>query len=101
MFCLPSYREGFGTVIIEAAASGIPAVASRIYGVTDAIEDGVTGLLFEPHDVEALAGCMRRLASDRVLRLAMGENARTRAVRDFSTDVITGELISFYKAVIG
>ena len=45
VFCLPSYREGFGSVVIEAAAAGLPAIGSRIYGIIDAIEDGVTGLL--------------------------------------------------------
>src|SRR5665647_2361399 len=39
IFCLPSYREGFGMTIIEAAACGVPTVASRIYGITDTVED--------------------------------------------------------------
>ena len=39
VFCLPSYREGFGSSAIEAAACGVPAIASRIYGLTDAIDD--------------------------------------------------------------
>ena len=44
VFCLPSYREGFGVVIIEAASVGLPAIASRIYGITDAVDEGVTGI---------------------------------------------------------
>src|SRR2546422_480671 len=52
VLCLPSYREGFGTVLIEAAATGVPAVASRIYGVEDAIVDGETGMLFEAGNVQ-------------------------------------------------
>ena len=46
VFCLPSYREGFGSTIIEAACVGIPAIGSRVYGITDAIDEDVTGLLY-------------------------------------------------------
>ncbi len=101
VFCLPSYREGFGSVVIEAGACGVPAIGSRIYGVTDAIEDGVTGLLFEAGNVEDLAKCMSRLARDPALRRAMGERARARALRDFSATEITGELVKLYTAAIG
>jgi glycosyltransferase involved in cell wall biosynthesis len=52
--CLPSYREGFGTVVIEAAAMGLPTVGTRIYGLSDAIEEGVTGLLAQPKDAQSL-----------------------------------------------
>ena len=43
VLCLPSYREGFGSVIIEAASTGIPSIGTRIYGITDAIEEGING----------------------------------------------------------
>ncbi len=101
VFCLPSYREGFGTAVIEAAASGIPAIGSRIYGITDAIEENVTGLLFQSGDVEALAGCMMRLAADTALRRALGERARARALQDFRSDLITLELMRFYASALG
>ena len=68
VFCLPSYREGFGSVLIEAAATGLPAIASRIYGITDAVEDGVTGLLHPPRDVDELARKMALIAEDEALR---------------------------------
>jgi glycosyltransferase involved in cell wall biosynthesis len=55
MLCLPSYREGFGSVLIEAGACGLPTVASSIYGVTDAVVENETGLLHPPHDVETIA----------------------------------------------
>lgn len=101
VFCLPSYREGFGVVVIEAAACGRPTVGSRIYGVTDAIEDGITGLLFEPGDVGALADRMSQLARDPDLRAAMGRRARENALRDFPEDAITRELIQLYTSAIG
>jgi len=100
VFCLPSYREGFGTTIIEAAAAGLPAVGSRIYGVTDAIVEGVTGLLFEPGDIQQLAQCMRTLADDASLRTRMGQRARERAVRDFSSTVVTAALLDYYEKLL-
>ncbi len=96
IFCLPSYREGFGTTIIEAAAAGVPAIGSRIYGITDAIVEGETGLLFEAGAVQQLARNMRTLAGDEGLRARMGENARERAVRDFSSTVVTTALLEHY-----
>jgi glycosyltransferase involved in cell wall biosynthesis len=101
IYCLPSYREGFGQGIIEAAASGVPTVASRIYGVTDAVEDGKTGRLFPAGDVAALAGALSALIEDRELRRKMGEAARVRALELFSSEKITAQLIARYEAMIG
>jgi glycosyltransferase involved in cell wall biosynthesis len=70
---LPSHREGFGVVIIEAGAVGIPAIGSRIYGITDAIVENETGLLFEVGNVTDLANTMSRMASDKSLRHTLGE----------------------------
>jgi glycosyltransferase involved in cell wall biosynthesis len=81
--CLPSYREGFGSVLIEGAACGLPSVASRIYGVTDAVVENVTGLLHPPGDIVALSGCLRRLVADDNLRLRLGKNAYERTVASF------------------
>ena len=101
VFCLPSYREGFGTAVIEAAAAGVPAVASRIYGLTDAVEDGVTGLLHEPGDVATLAALMTRVASDAALRAELGERARRRASREFSSARLTSEALELYSSLVG
>ncbi len=97
IFCLPSYREGFGQVIIEAAASGVPTVASRIYGITDAVEDGKTGLLFPAGDVAALTKNLLTLIEDRTLRQKMGEAARVRALELFASEKITRELVELYE----
>lgn len=100
IFCLPSYREGFGTVIIEAASVGIPAIASRIYGITDAVEDGVTGLLHNAGDVESMVKLMKQFAEDVVLREEMGNSARSRAQRDFSKEMVTSAVIEHYKQLV-
>ena len=87
VLCLPSYREGFGSVVIEAAAAGLPAVASRIYGLVDAVVDGRTGLLHEPGDIADLTACLRQVAASAGLRCALGSAARDRVVRDFVPSV--------------
>jgi glycosyltransferase involved in cell wall biosynthesis len=100
VFCLPSYREGFGSVIIEAASTGIPAIASRIYGITDAIEEEVTGLLHDAGDINQLTGAMKQLIDNPILRKVMGENARIRACRDFLKEKITAALLDYYQIIM-
>lgn len=101
VFCLPSYREGFGTAVIEAAAGGVPAIASRIYGLIDAVEDGATGLLHAPGDTAAIARLMATLASDRALRAELGARARRRASAEFSADRLTREALDLYAGLVG
>jgi len=100
VFCLPSYREGFGTTIIEAAAAGVPGIGSSIYGITDAIVANETGLLFEAGNVQQLARCMGTLAGDAALRGRMGEQARRRAERDFSSAVVTAAWVDCYRKLL-
>lgn len=96
VFCLPSYREGFGLTLIEAAGCGIPAVASRIYGITDAVKDNETGILFPAGDVVELQDALLKLVSDDELRKSMGLAARKRAVFQFSSEKIIEGMMSFY-----
>jgi len=100
VFCLPSYREGFGTVVIEAAACGVAAIASRIYGLTDAVIDAETGLLHAAGDVAAIETMMARLAGDRALRQRLGAAARNRACADFAMPVLTSALLVFYAKML-
>ena len=100
-FCLPSYREGFGQVAVEASATGLPVIASRIYGVTDAVADGETGLLHVPGDVEGLRKHMQTLLTQPDLRRSLGNAGRSRALREFSADRVTRALLDYYSAVTG
>ena len=96
LLVLPSFREGFGSVIIEAAAMGRPAVASRIYGLTDAVVDGETGILCSPSDDAALKQAIEAaLEPDRLADL--GANAKKRAHSDFSAEAITAHWLKFYR----
>jgi glycosyltransferase involved in cell wall biosynthesis len=101
VLCLPSRREGFGNVVIEAASAGVPAIASRIYGLSDAVVDGETGLLFERDDVDALTTCMLRLMTEPGVRRALGEAARKRAVGRFSQEIVAAALIQAYDHALG
>lgn len=100
ILALPSYRESFGLTVIEAAACGVPTVASRIYGLTDAVDEGVTGLMHPPGDVAGIDSALERLIANPELRRAMGAAARERALRDFSMERVSGELMAFYGKIL-
>jgi glycosyltransferase involved in cell wall biosynthesis len=95
VFCLPSYREGFGLVLIEAGAVGLPVVASRIYGITDAVVEGETGLLHEPGDIDDLTRKIEVLIEDALLRKKLGEAGRRRAFGMFNAEVVTAAMAEF------
>lgn len=95
VFCLPSYREGFGLVLIEAGAAGLPVVASRIYGITDAVVEGETGLLHQAGNTADLAGKLEQLIGDAALRRALGTAGRDRACREFGAELVTAAMADF------
>ena len=99
VFALPSYREGFGSSVIEAAACGVPSLCSEIYGLTDAVVDGVTGLLHRPADIAGIREGLERLLNPG-LRKTLGEAARARAVNDFSQQRLTDAMLDFVGARI-
>lgn len=83
VMALPTYREGFGTVLLEAQASSVPVVATNATGAVDAILDGETGLRVPMCDTEALAGALDRLLGDAALRSRMGAAGRTWVEKTF------------------
>jgi len=101
VLCLPSYREGFGSVIIEAAACGTPSIGSEIYGLTDAIEDGESGYLFP-------VGCIKSLADKMIYSIENPEElqqaskyAMQRAREEFSDELSSELLVNYYQSIIG
>ncbi len=101
VFCMPSYREGFGIVVIEAGAAGVSSIGTRIYGVVDAIEDNITGFLYEPGNVEDLAEKMLKMIDEPSRRVEMGGRARERAIGLFSNDIVADAFLSFYRSLPG
>jgi len=100
VLCLPSYREGFGTVVIEAAAMGLPTVGSDIYGLADAVVNEETGLLVPPKDAEALSVAISRMLGDESLRIRMGEAARRRAEALFDSKKINLQTAEVYDSLL-
>ncbi len=93
------WPEPFGIPAAEAMATGLPVVASRVGGLTEIVEDGVTGLLAEPDNPAVLAEAMLRLMDDRTLATAMGRAGRERAAQIFSWDSIAAILKTRYTAL--
>lgn len=93
--CVPSRREGYGMVAREAMAFGRPVVATRVGGLTDAVDDGLTGLLV---DRSGLRDGIERLLDDRELRARLGAAAREKAQRDWSWEMAAESLIAAYAA---
>ena len=100
IFCLPSYREGFGLVLIEAGAVGLPVVASRIYGITDAVVEGETGVLHQPGDVDDLMRQLEVLIADAGLRKALGEAGRRRTSEMFTAETVTAAMTEFVRQLL-
>jgi glycosyltransferase involved in cell wall biosynthesis len=94
--CVPSYREGFGMSVLEAATIGLPAIASRIYGLTDAVVEGETGIMHDAGNIEEIASCLSAFAADPARVRRMGKAARARVIDAFSPERVTGDLRAFY-----
>jgi glycosyltransferase involved in cell wall biosynthesis len=101
LLCLPSYREGFGNVVIEAGALGVPTVGTRIDGLRDAVLDGVTGLLVPPKNAAALAGALASLLKDDARRRQMGNAARERARNLFDSRIVNRRVLAEYERLLG
>ena len=95
VFVHPSYREGLPVSVIEAMASGLPVVASKIRGNEDLIEEG-GGFLLSPKDEDGFADAIEKLISSGSLRRKMGEYNRE-AVRKYSTEPVCEALLEIYK----
>ncbi len=98
LFVLPSLTEGISLTILEAMASGLPVVATRVGGNPEVVEEGKTGLLVPPGDPQALAGAMLRLWNDPALRLQFGQAGRLRVEEHFD---IRGTVAKYEKLYEG
>ena len=92
VLALPTYREGFPVVPLEAAAMRLPVVATRVPGCVDAVVDGVTGTLVPARDAASLTAALRAYLVDPELRRRHGDAARARVVRDFDQERIWSAL---------
>ena len=95
-----SFGEGFGMVALEAMERGRPVIASAVGGLPEIVEDGRSGLLVPPGDIDALAAAILELARDPERAAAMGSAGRARALADFSQDRCTDRIEALYRAAL-
>ncbi len=100
LFILPTHQEALGTAFIEAAAMGVPAIASRIDGVPEVVCDGKTGLLVPVGDSTAIAASIIRLLSDTPLRKAMSAATRPWVEAHYSREVMVEGMLAVYQKLL-
>lgn len=100
LFLLPSVKESFGLAALEAMASGVPVVASRIGGIPEVVVDGETGFLCEAGDVEAMARASLHVLSDPALHARMARAARERAISEFDENRIMPLYLNAYERAV-
>lgn len=100
LFLLPSAQESFGLAALEAMACGVPVVASRVGGLPEVVENGVTGFLHPPEDLDAMAASSLALLSDPVSHRQMANEARRLAIERFSSDRIVPQYEAYYEEIL-
>jgi len=93
-------QEGFGRVIIEAGASGVPVIASKVGGVVDIIEDRIDGILIPPKDSDAMAKGISEILKDIELQKKLAKNLRQKIERSFNLEKMVKETISVYEEAV-
>ncbi len=86
VFCLPSFSEGLPVVLMEAMSTGLPVITTRIAGIPELVDDGVSGLVVSPGRADVLHDALVRLSTDRELALRLGSNAVQKVRRLHSPD---------------
>jgi glycosyltransferase involved in cell wall biosynthesis len=97
--CLPSYREGLPTVLLEGAASGCALVTTDVPGCREVVEDGRTGLLVPARDAAALAKALTAIVSDGDLRERLASAAYENVRANFSTEIVQRKMLSLYRSL--
>lgn len=100
VFCLPSYREGFGTSVIEASCLGLPVICSDTYGLRDTMVDEETGLRHPVKDAASLYQQMKRMVEDRNLRERLGRNGRNYVLNNFRGEQLSEAWLKFYQQIL-
>ena len=100
ILCLPSYREGFGSTIIEAASCGIPTLCSKIYGLSDAMIEYKTGFFHKVGNAKDIKKKMEYIVNNKHLVKKYGISAKNRALKYFEQSLITRKLIEFINTKI-
>jgi len=97
---LPSYREGCPRILVEAAAMGIPLVATDVPGCREVVDHGVNGYLVPPRHATSLAAAIERLATDDRLRRRFGEASRLMAINNFDESIVLEDTLRVYRQLM-
>ena len=97
IFCLPSYREGFSNVVIMAASTGLPILASKIYGITDSVVDSETGILHEPKNIKQIEKGLEVLITSHDTRQSMARLGQNRVHSLYATPILVNAMKRFYE----
>ncbi|KAA6458339.1 glycosyltransferase [Acidobacteria bacterium AB60] len=97
VFCMLSRSEGFSNTVLEAMASSLPCIVTRVGGNPEAVVDGITGFLVDPEDHESAAMRICHLLRNPEKAMAMGRAGRERVVRHFSSNRMIRDLVTFYE----
>ena len=97
IICLPSWREGFPKVLMEAASFGLPVITTDVPGCRDAVIDKKTALLVPVQNEIKLAEAIEKLLENTKLRIQMGKANRTLAITKFDLNYIVPQVIQLYK----
>ncbi|MBI3173109.1 MAG: glycosyltransferase family 4 protein [Chloroflexi bacterium] len=100
VFLFPSRHEGMPNAVLEAMASGLPVVATRIAGSEELVVDGETGILVTPEDVNALRDGLRLLITDSRKREQMGQASRQRVEREYSWESVARQYSEYLEKII-
>ena len=100
VFVLPTWREGFGSSVIEAQALALPVITSDAYGVVDASVSGETGMRCKVNDPEGLRQCMKYYYDNPEIRRQHGFNGRKRVEEKFDNNVVTKAWVEFYHKML-
>lgn len=97
---LCSITDGFGLVLVESMAMGVPVVATRAHGIINVVDEEKSGLLFDDNDIDTLAGQLKRVLTDSNLRSELTENGKETAFRKFSLERTIDNYEMFFESII-
>lgn len=99
LLILPTHREGFPNAVLEAAATGVPAITTNATGAIDSVIDGQTGIVVAARDGDALAAQIMDLVCNPKLVSKLGTNARARALSHFDSEIVTKNYVNYFKKI--
>ena len=100
IFCIPSFREGFGLSVIEASACGLPVVTSNIYGLNDCMINEITGLKFDLSDSKNLYYQLEKLITSPKLRMQLGKNGSDFVKKYFNQNDVVTFILNILKKIV-